>query len=74
MRRTGGDQRAREFGVHASQISMWKKQALGELKNGFGGSQKNGVDTKKVDQPYRQIGKRQVENDFLQQAVYPDAA
>ena len=53
---------------------MWKKQALGELKNGFGGSQKNGVDTKKVDQPYRQIGKLQVENDFLQQAVYPDAA
>jgi putative transposase len=65
-----------EFGVHSTQIANWKKQALTGLKEVF--SSKKGVqgstETAKMDNLYKQIGKLQVECDFLKQAVYPDAA
>lgn len=65
-----------EFQVHTTQIANWKKQALAGLKKVF--SSKNwgqaASETAKMDNLYKQIGKLQVECDFLKQAVYPDAA
>ena len=65
-----------KFQVHPTQISTWKKQALinlkGIFKNGRKGSEQN--TKQQLDTLYKQIGKLQVENDFLKQAVYPDAA
>jgi len=67
---------ASEFDVHPSQITSWKRQAMSVLKEGFkkrGGS--NGQsESRQTDKLYQQIGKLQVENDFLRHAVYPDTA
>ena len=52
-----------------------KKQAMEKLRSGFDGKKEAAVtDEKKIDNLYRQIGKLQVENDFLKQAVYPGTA
>jgi hypothetical protein len=46
-----------------------------KLRSGFDGKKEADVtDEKKIDNLYRQIGKLQVENDFLKQAVYPGTA
>ena len=65
-----------DFGVHPTRICNWKKQALGGLKSVFSSSGKGPreTDKKQLDVLYKQIGKLQVENDFLKQAVYPDTA
>ena len=67
---------ASDFGVHPTQICNWKKQALGGLKSVFSSSRTGlrETDKKQLDVLYKQIGKLQVENDFLKQAVYPDTA
>ena len=67
---------ASEFEVHPTQVNNWKKQAMAGIKNGFVGSSKNGSEggRKKEDVLYKQIGKLQVENDFLKEAVYPGTA
>ena len=67
---------ASEFQVHPTQVTTWKKQALINLKDSFRRNKKGSeLDTKQqTDNLYKQIGKLQVENDFLKQAVYPDAA
>tara|TARA_B100001013_G_scaffold260192_1_gene163129 strand:- start:172 stop:465 length:294 start_codon:yes stop_codon:yes gene_type:complete len=69
-------QLASEFQVHPTQISVWKKQGMINLKDSFRSGRKGAVVTSKqqMDTLYRQIGKLQVENEFLKQAVYPDAA
>ena len=67
---------ASEFRVHPTQINNWKKQALLGLKTAFtsAGKEPGEMDKKKADVLYKQIGKLQVENDFLKQAVYPGTA
>ena len=61
-----------EFEVHSSQISHWKKQALDGLKNIFSSVYEKSNETleKKVDKLYQQIGKLQVENEYLKKTVY----
>ena len=69
---------ASEYDVHPTQISNWKKQALNGIKQGVENPRDQGSNDgghqKKMDTLYKQIGKLQVENDFLKQAVYPDTA
>jgi transposase len=58
---------ASEFGVHVSQVNRWKKQALASLPYVFGDSQakKEKETEKERDRLYQQIGKLQVELDWL---------
>jgi len=58
---------ASEFGVHVTQISSWKKQLLASLPEVFSGKQANREADHEAekDQLYRQIGKLQVEVDWL---------
>ena len=66
---------ASEYQVHPTPVNQWKKQAMEKLRSGFDGKKEAAVtDEKKIDNLYRQIGKLQVENDFLKQAVYPGTA
>lgn len=56
-----------KYGVHATQINTWKKQALAYLPDAF--SEKNkqiatGYEAQLGDL-YEQIGRLKVENDFL---------
>jgi transposase len=61
-----------EFEVHASQIAKWKKQAVIGLKNIFLNTQEKAQESqeKRLEILYGQIGKLQVENDFLKKTVY----
>jgi transposase len=56
-----------EYGVHATQINAWRKQALAGLPELF--ERGNGTDTKaqeaEQEQLYQQIGKLQVEVEWL---------
>jgi transposase-like protein len=62
---------ASEYQVHPTQVNQWKKQAMETLRSGFCSRKDETVsDEKKIDNLYRQIGKLQVENDFLKRAVY----
>jgi len=58
---------AREFQVHPNAISLWKKQMLGNIAEVF--SSKRGPKTESneelTDKLYRQIGKLQVELEWL---------
>lgn len=68
---------AGEYQVHPTQINQWKKQAMETLHAGFVSKKDQGagvLDSREMDKLYRQIGKLQVENDFLKQAVYPGTA
>ena len=65
---------ASEYQVHPTQVTNWKKQALSTLKSGFVKGSADRQDNRQLDQLYQQIGKLQVQNDFLKHAVYPDTA
>lgn len=55
-----------KYGVHATQISKWKKQALDHLACSFTDRKKLAVDHgKELAELYQQIGQLKVENDFL---------
>ncbi len=58
---------SKEYRVHPNQISNWKKKLLEELPSIFDNSRgpKTDVSSELVDQLYRQIGKLQVEVDWL---------
>lgn len=57
-----------QYGVHATQISAWKRRALEELPEVFAGSSRCSERERQAheDRLYRQIGKLQVEVDWLE--------
>jgi len=61
---------ASKYGVHANQISQWKKQAKEQVAAGFAGKtqkiQQN--DEALIKELHAKIGQLTVEKDFLQQA------
>lgn len=56
-----------EYGVHASQINDWKKRLLDALPGVFNGKQQRQEEAHEAekDRLYQQIGKLQVEVDWL---------
>lgn len=58
-----------EFGVHATQITSWKQQALEGLPTLFNGQANAGLSTQEreeIEAPlFQQIGQRKGENDYL---------
>lgn len=61
-----------KYGVHSTQISRWKQQALASLKVCFSGKQeKVSADNQhELDKLYQQIGQLTCENDFLKKSVW----
>lgn len=61
-----------QYKVHSTQIAKWKQKVINELPGIFSNSSEK--DTKnheqQINELYQQIGKLQVENDFLKKAVY----
>ncbi len=59
------------YGIHSTQITKWKKQALDILVQGFGVGQKQREKDDKdlVQELYRQIGRLKVEVDFLKKKM-----
>ena len=62
-----GNELATEFGVHPSQINLWKRQALESLPEVFGSSQarQEAAQAEERDRLYQQIGKLQVEVEWM---------
>jgi len=60
---------ASQYGVHAAQISQWKKQLLESIGNVFATPKKTCNDSKKIDELYRQIGEVTVERDWLKKKL-----
>jgi transposase-like protein len=58
---------SKEYKVHPNQISQWKKQLLENLPKIFDNPRgpKTGESNELVDQLYRQVGKLQVELEWL---------
>ena len=58
---------ASEYGVHSSQINDWKRQLLSGLPQVFDrqGERREAANEAERDRLYRQIGKLQVEVDWL---------
>ena len=63
---------ANRFQVHQSLVSKWKAQALKGMPGIFSGEVKSPKQQQEAESKrlYEQIGKLQVENDFLKNAVY----
>ena len=59
------------YGIHATQITKWKRQALDILSAGFSEKQKKKQedDHALVQELYRQIGRLKVEVDFLKKKM-----
>lgn len=58
-----------EFGVHANQITQWKKQLTTEAADLFQrGAGKSSSDTE-IEQLHNKIGRLTMENDFLSKAL-----
>jgi transposase-like protein len=64
---------AKEYKVHPNQISNWKKQLLENLPTVFDSQRgpKTDGSTELTDQLYRQIGKLQVELEWLKKKYEP---
>jgi transposase-like protein len=61
-----------KHGIHSTQVSRWKQQALNAVKQSFSSKrdalQKN--DQELTEQLYKQIGQMKVELDFLKKSVW----
>lgn len=63
---------ASKYKIHATQISTWKKQAMGQLIDGFSGrkvGRKKLDDDSTVEGLYAKIGRLEIENDFLKKVL-----
>lgn len=60
-----------QFGVHATQINRWKKELAEGMEEIFTDKRKKrDVDQEQlIEQLYKQIGKKQVENDWLKKKI-----
>ncbi len=60
-----------KYGVHASQISSWKKQALAVIPEAFSGKRKRSETDQQalIDELYKQIGQLTVERDWLKKNI-----
>lgn len=58
---------AQEYSVHPNQVAKWKKQLLENMSDVFDNKRGRRApeDKSKIDQLYQQIGKLQVELDWL---------
>lgn len=56
-----------QYGVHATQINRWKKEALNAMVGGFNNKTKavDTTQTELISQLYQQIGQLTVERDWL---------
>ena len=61
---------AAEYGVHPSQITQWKKQALEEISSGFsaGRARRERSDEALVASLYQEIGQLKMELDWLKKS------
>ena len=62
---------ASEFSIHASQVNRWKQQAIDGLPDIFSGKQNKTIKAMEAerDRLYQQIGKLQVELDWLKKTT-----
>ena len=63
---------ASKYKVHATQVTGWKKQAMGQISEGFAGrksGQKRLDDDSAVEGLYAKIGRLEIENDFLKKVL-----
>ena len=60
-----------EYGIHASQLSRWKKQALKIIPEAFTGKKdRQQIDQQAlIEQLYQQIGQLKVECEFLKKSL-----
>jgi transposase-like protein len=58
---------ASEYGVHPTQITQWKKQALEEITTGFSGGRER-TDEALVASLYQEIGQLKMEMDWLKKS------
>jgi transposase len=58
---------ASEYGVHANQISIWKKQLLDAAPTAFSNGKDKDAEQKEVerDHLYKKVGRLQIEVDWL---------
>src|SRR5947209_991226 len=61
---------AAEYGVHPSQITQWKKQALEEISTGFSGGRARSERSEEalVASLYQEIGQLKMELDWLKKS------
>lgn len=58
------------YGIHATQVNAWKKQALESIPEAFSAKRKKQESNQQelIDELYKQIGQLKVENDFLKKS------
>ena len=64
---------ARKYELHPNQITIWKKEFLNKAANIFGSEEDHSVDKKEqealLDKLYNQIGKQNVEIEWLKKKL-----
>jgi transposase len=62
-----------EYGIHASQLNNWKKQALDAIPEAFSSKKGKAQDSHQalIDELYQQIGRLTVERDWLKKSLKP---
>lgn len=60
-----------QFGVHTTQVNRWKKELAHGMQNIFTDKRKRGDINQEelIEQLYKQIGKKEVENDWLKKKI-----
>ena len=60
-----------KYGIHATQINLWKKAVLAILPEAFSSKRKRQEEDQQalIDELYKQIGQLKVENEFLKKTL-----